>query len=193
MGIGSRYPHVVRLLKKYARPNDRVLELGCGGAVYKDFFIDRYIGIDLPASPYAQQGDISVYCSAEALPFKSRIFDLLFIVAALYQIPEESAVLSEALRVLCMGGYLLIFDYTWRTTWRLEKSEGSKCHHWTQWQLARIVRNHGFKTYVSSEWLPEPKARWKRMLTRTRLGKFLRLVLNEIRGGWNVVVAVKKS
>ena len=191
MGRGTRYPHVVRFLTKYARPNDRVLELGCGGAVYRDLFTDRYVGIDLPSSPYSEPGDITVYCSAEVLPFKRETFDLIFIVAALYQIPDVSAVLSEVFRVLRIGGRFLIFDYTWRTTHRLEKSEGGKRHHWTQWQLASLVRKHGFKAHISSNSVSKPQAVWKQALARMRIRRLLRLVRNEIKGGWNIIIASK--
>jgi hypothetical protein len=100
LGRGTRYPNVERILREhYAQKGGKVLEIAAGGAVYKDIFRD-YIGTDLPANPYSQKGDLDVYCDAQHLPFKENIFDMCFIVAALYQIKDTDLVLSEVNGVL---------------------------------------------------------------------------------------------
>ncbi len=86
MGKGTRYPHVENLLvQNYTGGN--VLELGAGGAVYKNLF-EYYIGTDLPTTTYQEIGDLSVYCDARNLPFESESFDFVFQVASLCLIPE---------------------------------------------------------------------------------------------------------
>ena len=47
MGRGTRYPFIENILRAHVKPGAKVLEIGAGGAVYKDAF-DEYFGTDLP-------------------------------------------------------------------------------------------------------------------------------------------------
>jgi len=115
MVSGFRYAHVENILKKYNK--GIVLELGAGGVPYKNIFMD-YTGTDLPTTPYLGKENLDVFCDAQYLPFKNSFANMVFTVAALYQIPKTSLVLSEVNRILKLNSYFLIFDYNKKCTKR---------------------------------------------------------------------------
>jgi SAM-dependent methyltransferase len=162
MGTGTRYPHIEAQIKKHYSGGS-ALELGAGGAVYKDLF-EEYTGTDLSSTPYQAPGDISVYCDARELPFSNQSFDFAFQVASLCLIPKAENVLSEVYRVLKPGGKFLIFDYSLKTTNRLatlHKKQGENVHvnHWTRRQMELLLRDAGF----NHTWLMENKFYWRIM------------------------------
>src|SRR5262249_19670327 len=83
---------------KYGR--GLVLDIGCGGRPYKQFFTaaERYIGLDLPENPEADvRGD------ALQLPFQESLFDVVFCSEVLEHVREPARLLQEANRVLKAG------------------------------------------------------------------------------------------
>ena len=147
MGTGTRYPHVVRLLRRHARTG-RALEIGAGGAVYKDLFED-YVGTDLPSTGYQAAGDIAVYCDGRRLPFADASFGTVFTVATLCLIPEPARVCCEAWRCLAPGGCFLVFDYTMRTKRDLQRrherqADGVQLNFWTGRELQALLRDARF-------------------------------------------------
>jgi SAM-dependent methyltransferase len=196
MGRGTRYRHVEDIIRCHVDNEDFVLEIGCGGAVYKDLF-GKYIGSDLPGNPYEEPGNIDVYCDAQVLPFKNDTFDFVFLVACLYQIPNTHAVLSESKRVLKEDGKILIFDYNLKTTQRLRRLENNgnnQNHVWSPFKLASIVKKAGFETSISCDYaISKPHARWKRNLLKTRAGRYIAFISMQILKieGWNIVIGRK--
>lgn len=151
MGRGIRYEHVEAILKKYYC-GGIVLEIAAGGCVYRDIF-EEYIGSDLPCSPYYQKNDLSLFCDGQFIPIKDNKIDFVFIVAALYQIPDVERVFSEVQRVLKDGGYFIIFDYNKPLLEKLEKLEGVTANHiWSPWELKSRLIRYKFKTEILNRW-----------------------------------------
>ncbi len=193
MGRGTRYPFVENILKTHVMPDFRVLEIGAGGAVYKDLFKD-YVGTDLASTPYAEAGDIAVYCDGQQIPFKNESFDVAFIVAALFQIPETGKVITEIHRVLKGGGIFIIFDYNKKRTQYLKQNENdgiNQDHIWSPQQLKKIVQKYGFQAIIINHWkyFPSSGSLLKDKLVRNNI------IISRMRGSlfkdWNVIIARK--
>lgn len=110
------------MLLEAAQPlgDTTILDLGCGNGSLFNAVIHtqakRMVGIDLSA-PFLdfarthiadhrvtfQRGDI-----LKPLPYRSRSFDIVFSVFVLSELPDITMSLSEAARVLTVGGKLLI-------------------------------------------------------------------------------------
>lgn len=195
MGRGTRYPHVASVLKKYYR-DGKVLEIGAGGAAYRDIFRD-YIGTDLSTNPYSEKGDLDVYCDAQHLPFKEDTFEFAFVTAALYQIRDTELVLSEINRVLKPGGRFVIFDYSKKTTKRLKatENEGNNFNHvWSSWELKRIIQKAGFQAQIIKSWNKVESSKGiKALIIRKVPVPVLYFVKNLFYEGWNIIVATKKK
>ncbi|HAX97185.1 MAG TPA: hypothetical protein DCY35_11820 [Prolixibacteraceae bacterium] len=190
---GTRYPFIESILKEYTKPGMKVLEIGAGGAVYRDLFTD-YVGTDLASTPYAKAGDIAAYCDGQQIPFKSESFDMAFIVAALYQIPDTDKVMSEIHRVLKAGGIFIIFDYNDKRTQYLKEHENdgiNQNHVWTQKQLKTLVQKHEFQAIIINHWryFPSSGNSFKDNLFRNRISSKLRC---NIFKDWNVIIGEKK-
>jgi len=197
LGKGIRYSHVESVLKEYyAKRGGKVLEIGAGGATYKDIFSD-YLGTDLPGNPYSQKGDLDVYCDAQYLPFKENTFDMAFTVAALYQIPVTDLVLAEINRILKVDGYFLIFDYNKKTTRRLKatENEGNNCNHvWSPWELKRIINKAGFQAQIITSYINNKADKGiKPIIMRTVPVSISYLIRNLLYEGWNIIAATKKE
>ena len=126
----------------------RVLEIAAGRAEYRPLFAN-YVGTDLATHPYPGEGRLAVYCDARRLPFHPGSFEMAFVVASLYLIPEPSVVLDELHAALQPGGSLLIFDYTQRTLAEALRRNHAMGHYrhftlWTPRQLRERIRRAGF-------------------------------------------------
>ena len=187
---GTRYPHVETILREYhAKKAGKVLEIGAGGAVYKNIFQD-YVGTDLPTSPYPEKGDLDVYCDAQYLPFKENTFQIAFVVGALYQIQHTDLVLSEIKRVLKPGGHFIAFDYNKKTTKRLRASYF--CHVWSPWELKRIIQKRDFMPQIVNHWKYEPSKGIKAVLKKLSYVPGFYFIFTNLFEGWNILVVTKK-
>ncbi len=114
MSRGTVYPFVLNHLLGHLNGNSRVLETGCGAALYRPHLQSRvktYIGTDVINDHYQDAGDVDIHCSANALPLRDGAFDLVFNQGAIDYMPDLPATLKEAHRVLKPGGTLLIYTY----------------------------------------------------------------------------------
>ncbi len=147
MGKGTRYPHVVKQLEKHYK-GGTALELGAGGAVYKELF-ENYIGTDLLISSYQEDGDLAAFCDARYLPFENNSFDFVFQVASLFLIPEPERVCQEVSRVLRPNGKFIIFDYSLKTKKKLRAAYDKNnpdwhITYWTRKELCSLLTDTGF-------------------------------------------------
>lgn len=112
--------------QKYLKPNDNVLDLGCGNGRLYELFKNQsinYIGADncqtligLAKKKYPQVKFI--LADALNLPFKDNEFDSVFSIAMLHQIPSMELrikALEEIKRVLKKKGILIL------TCWNLRQ------------------------------------------------------------------------
>ena len=97
----------------------RILDVGCGLGMYvrkfRAFSQDVY-GVDIDPDKVAQASqdlpNIQV-ASGEELPFDSETFDVVLSHEVIEHVNDDRQALSEALRVLRTGGYLMLFAPNW--------------------------------------------------------------------------------
>jgi ubiquinone/menaquinone biosynthesis C-methylase UbiE len=171
-------------LHRYGRAQDRVLDVGCGPAPYREWVIGKYIGLDVTDQPYrtGMPRRVDIVGAATALPLVAGSIDLMFSKSAFYLVPNPEAALMEFLRVLKTGGRVLLFDYNRRTQTRMMAVDGSKLPCWTQWELKAKLQNAGFRQCE----LLVPTSR-----DAGRLESWLRLAHQEFFGTWSIVTGVK--
>jgi ubiquinone/menaquinone biosynthesis C-methylase UbiE len=191
------YPHVKEILFREIKSLDTCLELGCGSGQYRLVVPGKYIGSDITAQNYRPElpRRIDIVADAQALPFKDDSFDVVFIVAALYQIPDVEAVMTNVYRILRNEGKFLIFDYNYRTTKRLKNIENdgiNKNHVWTPWGLKRKVKETGFQAKIVYLYGQDTRIAWKKWLFRFKFIVRLLMVI-PLREGWNIVIGVKTA
>ncbi len=75
------------------------LDVGCGNGFLKSLGFTDSIGMDVRLSPA-----VTIRASAENLPFRDRIFDLVFAGEVLEHLNEPAQALNEWTRVLRTGG-----------------------------------------------------------------------------------------
>jgi len=113
-------------LAKYLKPNDNVLDLGCGNGRLLQIFqeIDiNYTGVDnseklIEIAKKTHSNTTFLVADALHLPFPSDFFDKVYSVAVLHHIPSEELrlkFLAEAKRVLQPQGLLIL------TVWDLRQ------------------------------------------------------------------------
>jgi ubiquinone/menaquinone biosynthesis C-methylase UbiE len=172
-------------LKKFTKPGDSIIDIGCGAAPYRTLTTARYIGLDITDLPYNDTSprDVDIVANAEDMPFCEEVADLIFSVSAFYHVPEPFRALREFHRVLRKGGRLLLFDYNRRIQKYLKTREAIKGHGWTQWELKKLVKHAGFQHCELLPPLPREV---------NAVEKFLRLVEEELRNQWAIVTALKK-
>lgn len=88
----------------------KVLEVGCGGAAYRQYLPDgcEYQGIDWSgaADVFGYQADGILYFDGEEFPLPANSFDNLFHTEVLEHIPNPEKFLQQCNRVLMDGGAL---------------------------------------------------------------------------------------
>lgn len=193
---GQKYPFIENILTQYSKNAHRVLEIGAGSNVYKNIF-KSHIASDLPDTSYFDKiSPIDVFCDGQQLPFKKKSFDLVYLIACLYQIPDTRKVLSECHRILNENGRILIFDYNKKTTIKLHKTEGdgnNNNHIWSPFKLFSIVRKCNFSTKIITDYyLFHNNNRFRSLLSKIPLVSFIRFLILQNTQGWNIIFGIKR-
>ena len=107
----------VELVCKHARPESRILDLGCGNGLSSYMISEcghRVIGSDISSFFLAEaaylQGDRLKYqaCDALDLPFADESFDVVCSNELIEHVTDAHRTLSEMMRVLKPGGILIV-------------------------------------------------------------------------------------
>jgi SAM-dependent methyltransferase len=80
-----------------------VLDVGCGDKRYATTGPTRWVGLDI-----MRGASVDVVASADALPFMNATFDHVLLSQVLEHVPNPSAVLADAYRVLRPGGTICV-------------------------------------------------------------------------------------
>lgn len=143
-----------------ADPNLRLLDIGCGTGANLSAFgpLAQSVGIDI--SPRAIQFcrkrklEDTAVASAMRLPFKAQSFDAVMSMDVLYHrgVPDKSAFLGEARRVLVPEGVLLLNvpAYQW-----LYSSHDASVHtdrRFTKGEINSLLDEAGFDVVQASYW-----------------------------------------
>jgi len=116
-------PHILSMLAKIDWRGKRILEIGTGvgtdarniiarGATYEGINVDQG-SVDLTAKAFkafAVQANVQK-CSATALTYSDRSFDVVYSFGVLHHIPDVDQAISEIHRVLKPGGQVLVMLY----------------------------------------------------------------------------------
>ncbi len=87
-----------------------VFDLGCGDAVYRDFFLryaDSYVGIDWPNTLHGTGADIVADLN-RPLPLQDEVADTVVSISVLEHLNEPRRMIAEAFRILRPGGGLVL-------------------------------------------------------------------------------------
>jgi len=115
-----RHRIVVALERARAHAHGQLLDVGCGSKPFAPVLagqVERYIGVDLPASEdlsRTSERQPGSFARAEALPFRDASFDTLLSLSVINYLVEPRAFLVEGARVLKPGGVALL-DFTQMT------------------------------------------------------------------------------
>lgn len=118
-----------QVLLGYLRPDDRVLDLGCGSCENALWVPPgcRYVGFDVSTAALVMAGEqgrpgLRVRGDGETLPFASESFDALLSTYALEHFHEPGRTLLEAARVVRPGGLLLLVGSAWDLPYEMPPS-----------------------------------------------------------------------
>lgn len=106
-----------RLVRRYARPGDRALEIGCGTGLLMQRLRTEFAeleGVDISEGmlAHASARGLSVQqATAESLPFEDESFDIVYSFKVLAHVQAIEAAVAEAYRVLAPGGHAILEFY----------------------------------------------------------------------------------
>jgi ubiquinone/menaquinone biosynthesis C-methylase UbiE len=112
----SDYSPVLRLLLEFARGGKCILEVGCGTGQWLSELANyghHLIGLDpsrnmLKTAMEKMRQPLIIQGCAEAMPFRTEMFDRLFCINAFHHFSQQERFLAEARRVLRNRGGILI-------------------------------------------------------------------------------------
>ena len=116
----------ISFLFDYIKPNDKVLDAGCGNGRYLPWIKQKngqYFGIDnsqelIKIAQSRYQGESFQMADVLALPFDNTFFDKIYSIAVLHHIPSNELrqkFFQEAKRVLKPNGFLVL------TVWKFKR------------------------------------------------------------------------
>jgi SAM-dependent methyltransferase len=101
------YSHMMFLRNKLLSINGKVLEIGSGGGFIKDIFPE------VTTSDIKPINNVDMVINAETLPFDDNSLDAILAVHVIHHIPDIVKFLTEANRVLKVGGGIICVEPYW--------------------------------------------------------------------------------
>jgi SAM-dependent methyltransferase len=159
----GRRDMVCRILRRYAPPHARILDVGCGtGATTAALLrFGDVSGFDmgLAGLRHAQARGLSVACgSAENLPAGDASFDVVVALDVLEHLDDDRRALAEILRVLRPGGILLATVPAYAFLWSSHDEALGHMRRYRRRQLVATLERAGFEidfcSYVMASILP---------------------------------------
>ncbi|MGN0254687.1 MAG: class I SAM-dependent methyltransferase [Chordicoccus sp.] len=160
------------------RPDDRLLDIGCGGGMTLNRIADQVTDGHLDGVDYSEvsvaksaslnkafidQGRMTIQeGSVEALPFEDETFDKIITVESFYFWPDPAENLKEVYRVLKKGGHFLLVAETYDSPAMSDRErENVATYHLfnpTKEKFGELFANAGFEhvqihTKSGEEWI----------------------------------------
>jgi SAM-dependent methyltransferase len=135
--------HLVRSIRHASATYARglLLDVGCGGRPHESIFrpyVDRYIGVDTPASTLSR---FDVAAVASHLPFPDQTFDTILCTEVLEHLSDPAICIQEMARVLRQGGHLIL---TTPQIWHLHE-EPYDFFRFTRYGLTHLCSGAGLE------------------------------------------------
>lgn len=95
----------LEVLRRFVLDRDysSALDVGCGEGLLKKMGVPRTVGIDIQPGP-----NVTIKASAEFLPFRNGMFELVFAGEVIEHLPDPAMALKDWVRVLKQGGRMVI-------------------------------------------------------------------------------------
>ncbi len=124
--------------------NGKVLDFGCGGKPYAQYFThaDEYIGLDIenPGHPHLNE-HIDIFYDGKNIPFAENTFDSVFSSEVFEHVFNLEEILAEIYRVMKPGGRLL---FTCPFAWP-EHEVPYDFARYSSFGIKHIIEKAGFK------------------------------------------------
>lgn len=179
------YTNIEKILQHNAKAGMEVLEIGAAPNLYLTGRSD----LKLTRSNLVYSQGIDKVFDAEMIPFSENSFDLVFMVAVDYFIPNLQKSMDEIYRVLKTNGKLFIFSYKMGTLSKLKKVNqraGKTSFVYSKEDYKKILKRSGFRVYFSSVASNPPSHPLKAILFQTT-PEFIKRHISH----WQVIHGVK--
>lgn len=169
-----------RLLgERLQRPGLRILDVGCGaGATAAEFSADGWVCAadrSVHALRFVGERGVAtrVAASAEALPFRDGMFDIVLAFDIIEHVDDDAAFLRELGRVLAPGGVVAIHVPAWPALWSHHDEVLEHKRRYTRRSLRALLRdsplNIAYLGWASCAIFPVTVAiRWARRLSNAQ-------------------------
>ena len=135
---------IAALERARAHARGVLLDVGCGSRPFAWLFegrVQRYLGMDLPASRFLGDRPPDAYARGERLPVRDGSVDTVLGLSMVTYFPEPGELLAEAHRVLRPGGTLLL-EFTQMAPLHDEPHDYFR---FTRYGAARLLERAGFE------------------------------------------------
>ncbi len=133
-----------KYLQKYSKYYlGNLIDLGCGEAIYKDFFLqycDKYTGVDWTKTQHNSKADIVSDLNIQ-IDLKDEVADTTISLSVIEHLCEPQVFLNESYRILKKNGYMIL-QVPWQ--WGLHEIPNDYFRY-TPYGLRYLFEKSGFK------------------------------------------------